>query len=123
MLVVSKKFLSESPELAKKLVRAHVEMTWQLNADKKAAAEAVNAEIKSETGNALSAAVLDRAMGRGEFTWDPLPGALAKAAQEAYDAGFLKSVPKLDGLFNLSLLNGSLKELNLPEIPAPSVPR
>ncbi len=116
VLVVSRKFLRESPELAKKLLRAHVELTQKLNTDKKAAAAAINAEIKSETGSELSPLVLHRALGRVEFTWDPLPGALSKAAQEAHDAGFLKSVPDLDGLFNLGLLNDNLREMNLPEV-------
>ena len=117
LLVVSRKFMTDHPEQAAKLVRAHVEMTRKLNAGKAAAVPVINAEIRKETGSELPSAVIESAMNRVEFTWDPAESALVKSARDAYEAGFLKTRPNLDGLCNLALLNGVLKEMGLPEIP------
>jgi len=116
VLIVSRKFMNANPEIVRKLLRAHVEITQKLNADKAAAIPIVNAEIKRETGSELASAVIESAMKRVEFTWDPAESSLMKSAQDAYAAGFLKDAPKLDGLCNLKLLNEVLKEMGLSEI-------
>lgn len=115
-LVVSRKFLAKNPELVKKLLQAHVEITQKLNADKAAAAAVVNAQIKADTGKALDADVIQKAFERVEFTWDPVSSSLFKSAQDAFEAGFLKAEPKLDGIYSLSLLNEVLKDKGLAEV-------
>jgi NitT/TauT family transport system substrate-binding protein len=117
VLIVSRKFMQANPELVKKLVRAHVEITQKLNAGKNEAIPVVNAEIKSETGSELAPAIIESAMMRVNFMWDPAEKSLVKSAHDAYEAGFLKAEPKLDGICNLAFLNEVLKEKGLPEIP------
>ena len=117
VLIVSRKFMDANPDLVKKLVRAHVEVTQKLNAGKIEAIPIINAEIKRETGSELAQAVLESAMTRVDFTWDPAEKSLVKSARDAYEAGFLKSEPKLEGICNLTFLNEVLKEMGLPEIP------
>jgi NitT/TauT family transport system substrate-binding protein len=117
VLIVSRKFMAANPELVRKLVRAHVEITRSLNAGKTNAIPVVNAEIKRETGSELAPAVMESALKRVVFTWDPAEKSLVKSARDAYEAGFLKAEPKLDGICNLGPLNEVLKEKGLPEIP------
>ena len=117
VLIVSRKFLNANPDLVKKLLRAHVEITQQLNAGKLAAISVINAEIKRETGSKLASAILESAMMRVNFTWDPAEKSLVKSARDAYEAGFLRTEPKLEGICNLAPLNEVLKEKGLPEIP------
>ena len=118
LLIVSRKFLNANPELVKKLLRAHVEMTQKLNAGKAAAIPSINAEIKKETGSELALAVIESAMKRVEFTWNPAEESLVRSARDAYEAGFLRTEPKLEGIFNPAPLNEVLREMGLPEIPS-----
>jgi NitT/TauT family transport system substrate-binding protein len=115
-IIVSTKFLSEHPDLVKAWIQAHIEVTrWEL--DNPAEAQALlNTEIEKLTGKKLAAEVLSMAWGRMTVTWDPISASLFTSAQSAFDAGFLKEEPVLDGIYNLSLLNDVLKEKNLPAV-------
>jgi NitT/TauT family transport system substrate-binding protein len=115
-LVVSRAFLAANPELVKKLVAAHVEATQQINADKAAAAKVLNAELKKETGKALKDTVIERAMTRVEFTWDPISASLVKSAEAAHKLLFLRKPPDLNGIYMLDALNDVLREKNLPPV-------
>ncbi len=116
-LVVRKDFLAGNLTLVKNLLAAHVEVTQQINADKAAAGRLLNEELKKETGKALPDAVITRAMGRIEFTWDPISPSLHKYAEGTHKVGFLRKPPELDGIYSLKLLNEVLKEKGLPAVP------
>ena len=115
-LVVNKEFLAGHHELVKKLLAALVEVTRLINADKAAAASLLNEQLKKETGKALKAEVISRAMDRVELTWDPVAASLRKSAEFAYKIHFLRAEPQLDGIYSLKLLNEVLREKNLPEV-------
>src|SRR5205814_3772384 len=117
-LVVSRAFLRRKPEVVRKLVAAHVAATKKLNEDRAEAARILNAQLKVETGKALQDETIKRALGRVEFTWDPVPASLYKGAEEAHRIGYIRTEPKLDGIYALNLLNDVLKEENLPVIAA-----
>jgi NitT/TauT family transport system substrate-binding protein len=71
----------------------------------------LNQQIQKETGKALSADVLNDSFGRMQVTYDPLRGPLQRAAQSAYDAGFLgRQMPDLSRIYDLTLLNQVLTE-------------
>jgi NitT/TauT family transport system substrate-binding protein len=115
-LVVNTAFLAKNREIVRKLLRAHIEVTQQINADTAAAGTILNAELKKETGKALPEAVVTKAMTRVEFTWDPLSSSLYKSAESAHRVGFIRKKPELDGIYDLALLQEVLKEKNLPPI-------
>ncbi|MGB7539272.1 MAG: ABC transporter substrate-binding protein [Anaerolineales bacterium] len=115
-IIVSSEFLAEHPDLVKAWIRAHIEVTqWEL--DHPAEAQALlNTEIEKLTGKKLAAEVLSMAWGRMTVTWDPISASLFTSAQSAYEAGFLKEPPVLDGIYDLSLLNSVLKEKSLTPV-------
>jgi NitT/TauT family transport system substrate-binding protein len=115
-LIVSRQYLAGHRDLLKKLLAAHVEVTQQINADKTAAATILNGQLKKETGKALKAEVIARALDRVELTWDPIASSLRRSAEMAYQIHFLRKPPQLDGLYSLDLLNGVLREKGLPEV-------
>lgn len=124
-LVFSKKFINERPEAAAKLVAAHVDITQKINADKKAATQIINRQLKTELGSALPESEISSAIERVSFSWDPASESLFDAAQSAVEVGFARSKPDLIGLYNLDLLNQALKARALPEItvqPQPESP-
>jgi NitT/TauT family transport system substrate-binding protein len=110
-LIVSTKFLKEHPDLVKKWLAAHVELTDWINGHQNEAKQLLNQQISKETGKALSADVLNDSFGRLQVTYDPLKASLLNAARSAFDAGFLgRQMPDLSGLYELSLLNQVLTE-------------
>jgi len=110
-LVVSTKFLQSHPDLVKKWLRAHVELTDWINGHVSEAKQILNRQIQKETGKALASTVLDDSFGRLQVTYDPLRGALLRAAQLAFDAGFLgRQMPDLSHIYDLTLLNQVLTE-------------
>ncbi|MGA8150842.1 MAG: aliphatic sulfonate ABC transporter substrate-binding protein [Terriglobales bacterium] len=110
-LIVSTKFLHEHPDLVKKWLAVHVELTDWINANPAEAKTIVNRQIQKETGKALPPVVLDEAFGRLQVTYDPIRSSLLTSARSAYEAGFLgRQMPDLSGLYDLSLLNQVLAD-------------
>ena len=88
--------------------------------DKTAAAAVSNAQLKKETGKALKDEVIQKAMTRVEFTWDPICASLKQSAAASHRIGFIGKEPALGGIYALRLLNGVLKEKNLPAVEGPT---
>jgi len=115
-LVSSVKFLKEHPDLVKKWIAAHVELTQWINKHPDEAKKILNEEIAAETTKALPQATLDSAWKRLEITYDPVRASLMKSAEDAYSIGFLKQKPDLSRIYDLKLLNEVLRQKELPEV-------
>jgi NitT/TauT family transport system substrate-binding protein len=116
-LIVSTKFLKEHPDLVKKWIVAHVELTEWINKNPEEAMKILNEEIKRETGKALPQNVLDESMKRIDVTYDPITSSLFKSADSAFELGFLGSEkPGLSNIYDLTLLNEVLTEKGLKPV-------
>ena len=115
-LIVTKTYLTEHRAAVRRLIEALVEVTQEINADKSAAAAILNGQLKKETGKSLKMEVLEKALARVEFTWDPIGASLRQAAESSYRLGFLRQSPNLEGIYSLDLLGQVLKEKGLPPI-------
>jgi NitT/TauT family transport system substrate-binding protein len=115
-IIVSTAFLKAHPDLVKAFLRAHVEITQWEQQTPDQAKQLVNQQIKALTGQALPAAVIDSAWDRLYVTYDPISSSLVQSADAAYKAGFLKSNPDLDGIYDLTLLNEVLAEKQLSAV-------
>jgi NitT/TauT family transport system substrate-binding protein len=115
-LVSSVKFLKDRPDLLKKWIAAHVELTKWINEHSDEAKRILNEEIKAETTKAIPQATLDSAWKRLEITYDPVSASLLKSAEDAYRIGFVKEKPDLSRIYELKLLNDILREKGLAEI-------
>lgn len=105
-LIVSTKFLQSHPDLVKKWLQAHVELTDWINGHVPEAKQILNQQIQKETGKAVAQPVLDDSFSRLQVTYDPLHGSLLRVAQLAFDAGFLgRQMPDLSRIYDLTLLN------------------
>jgi NitT/TauT family transport system substrate-binding protein len=116
LLVVRRAFLAAHRDVVTKLLAAHVEATLAINNARDEAVPVLTAEIRRETSKELSAAVLRSALARIELLWDPLPAALAKAADDARRVGFLHDRPDLDGIVVPGPLNEVLAAKGLPPV-------
>ncbi len=116
-LVVSTRFLKEHPDLVKKWIAAHVELTDWINKNPEEAKRIINGEIKNEIGKALPQNVLDESFKRVDVTYDPIPSSLFKSARWAFEQGFLgREQPDLSNIYDLTLLNEVLKEKGLQPV-------
>ena len=115
-LVSSVKFLKERPELLKKWIAAHVELTEWINKNPDEAKKVFNTELKVEMTKGLSPQILDSAWKKLELTHDPISKSLFKSAEDAHRIGFIKQKPDLSRIYDLKLLNEVLKEKQSPEI-------
>jgi NitT/TauT family transport system substrate-binding protein len=115
-LVSSVKFLKDRPDLLKKWIAAHVELTKWISEHPDEAKRILNEEIKAETTKAIPQRTLDSAWKRLEITYDPVSASLLKSAEDAYRIGFVKEKPDLSRIYDLKLLNDVLREKGLTEI-------
>jgi len=114
LVIVGRKFLGQHPDLVKRWLEVHVDLTNSINANKAEAKRQINAEIARETGKALSSEVMDDAFTRLDFTIDPVRSSVEVAARRAADLGLLGGrPPEVAGLFDLTLLNQVLREKHL----------
>ena len=110
-VIVSTKFLREHRNLVKKWLKAHVELTEWINKNLPQAKQALNDQLKKDTGKAIAQQVLDDSFSRLKVTYDPVKTSLFTSAKWAFDAGLLgRERPDLSGIYELSVLNEVLKE-------------
>ena len=102
-LLVNKKFLDEHPETITALLKGQVEADKKINADPAGAQQAVNDQLKTLTGKALSPEVLKRAFGQIEVTEDPLASTLKTSAEHSFATGLVQQAD-LKGIYDLTLL-------------------
>jgi NitT/TauT family transport system substrate-binding protein len=107
-IIVSQSFLKAHPKAVEAVLKASVETNKWINANPDAAKAAANAQLETDSGKALPADILDPAWKSIQITNDPLASTLNTEAQHAVKAGLLKD-PKLDGIYDLTLLNKVLK--------------
>lgn len=70
-VIVRREFLKKHPDLVKKFLRAHVQLTKELQADPNQFGNVINKEMKRLTGKQLPAAVIEGSFQYTEFTTDP----------------------------------------------------
>ena len=95
VLASSVKFQKEQPELLKKFVAAHAELTQWINAHPAEAKELVRAELKEITKREMPAAMIDHAWPRLKFNSEISRAQFDSLVAEAQSVGFLKSLPDL----------------------------
>ena len=114
-LVVRKAYLDEFPGTVAALIKGLIDANEAV-ATKSAAVQAtINAQLKKDTGKALSPAVLSAAFANLTPTIDPIASSLATSAKHAELIGLLKPVD-LKGIYDLTILNKLLAAAGKPVI-------
>jgi NitT/TauT family transport system substrate-binding protein len=116
-LIVATKFLDAHPDEVLALIKAEADAIKLIHDNPSEAQTVANAGIARISGKPLKDAVLRAAFQNLTFTLDPIASSLKKSAQDAFDVGLLKST-KLDGIYDLSILNSFLKGSGQPEVRA-----
>lgn len=114
-IIVSQKFLKAHPDVVEAVLRGSVKTNDWIKANPDKAKASANAALKSLSGKALPANVLDPAWQSIKTTDDPLAATLGIEADHAVKAGLLKK-PDLEGIYDLAPLNKVLKALDKPAV-------
>lgn len=114
-LIVATKFLKAHPDAVLGLIRGEADAIKFINDSPTDAQKAANDEIAKISGKPLKDAVVAAAFKNLTFTLDPIAASLKKAAQDAFDAGLLEDT-RLDGIYDLTLLNGLLAGSGQPAV-------
>ena len=110
-------YIERNPDLIKKLLEAHIDMTTWINNNSEEALQIFNAELNKLMGQTIPEDEFREGISRIELTYDPIKESLFKAANDAYDIGFLgKTRPELSDIYNVNILNEVLKGRGLQEI-------
>jgi NitT/TauT family transport system substrate-binding protein len=99
LIATSKRALEIKPELLKKLVAAHEELTKKITAEPDFAKPAVNQALLKATSKEIPAKLLDHAWPRLKFTTELNRADFETAMRDAKGAGLLPEEANLDNLF------------------------
>ncbi|WP_225849409.1 ABC transporter substrate-binding protein [Streptomyces sp. HPF1205] len=116
-VIVSQKFLAKHPDVVEAVLRGSVRTNAWIGANSARAEADANAALKELTQKALPADVIDPAWRSLRMLDDPLAATARSEALHAASAGLLAS-PRLDGIYDLTLLNKVLREEGGPTVDA-----
>lgn len=115
-LMVRTAFLKDHPDVVQRLLEGQVAATDFINASPAEAKTLVNQGLQKLTGKPIAQAVIDAAWPNMTFTNDPVASSLRKGADNAKAVGLLDANTKLDGIYDLTLLNKVLKAAGKAEV-------
>jgi NitT/TauT family transport system substrate-binding protein len=115
-IIVRPDYLQNNPDVIKKLLEAHIDVTNWINSDKTAAIEAFNVELQKLTQKTIEEDVLNASLSRIDFTYDPIRLSLFQDANDAYKLGFLPENSDVSGIYDLTILDQVLQERGLPPV-------
>ncbi|WP_328995356.1 ABC transporter substrate-binding protein [Kribbella sp. NBC_01245] len=118
VLIVRTQFLQEHPQTVQALLAGLVGSIDAINADKAAAKESINKQLKDLTGKALKPAVIDRAFGNITVTADPVAAQFPQLAKDQVTAGIAENAPAVAGFADLGPLNDVLAKAGKPIVDA-----
>lgn len=110
VVVARSEFLAQNPVLVSKWLEAHLALTKKLHDRPADAAKLLNREIGRLTGKLLPQEIIDEALTRLEFTYDPLKESVVAFGEWLYEEGYLRGVkPDFGGIFALEVLESLVR--------------
>lgn len=116
LILVRTEFLNENPEIVENFIRGHVEITDYINNNIDKAKEIMNKQINYITKKPLDGDVLDSSLERLTVTYDPEKDSVVDFIKLSQNAGYLKSQPDTENMFDFTILNQILREKGKREI-------
>lgn len=120
IVVARAEYLARNPEVVRRFLEAHVEVTELIRKNPDDACSRLNAQLGRLIGKSLQPELVRASFRRLQVTYDPLRDPLLTSANWARQLGFLPKNVDIAagarGLFDLSLLNGVLKKRSLPPV-------
>lgn len=117
LLVARAQFLGSHPDLVKRFLTAHVDVTDWMVQHPEEAVQSIQSHLQQLLGKEMATDLLQEALGRMAPTYDPLVQTVLRTATRARALGYLPAEGALNtNLFDLQLLTAVLQERGLPPI-------
>lgn len=110
VVIVRKDFINNHPEIVKKFIQIHVELTDYINYDNPKAKKVLNSQISKLTKNSIPDDILDESFKRLIFTNNPDKESILNFIRMAKEMGLINQEPDVEKLLNLDILNDVLHE-------------
>src|SRR5688500_14658665 len=104
VVVTTPQFLKKHPDVVKRVLGVHATWTQRLQENPQAYSSQLGDALFGLSGKRLPPGVLEASLKNVQFTLDPLEETFATMGRWAYDVGYAKAPPKLDGLIDTALL-------------------
>lgn len=104
VVITTPEFLRDRPDVVRKMLIVHRSWTHKLNADGPVVLPQLEEALFKLTSRKLPPGVMAAAFPRVKFTDEPLEATFRTMGQWSYDLGFALQQPKLDNLFDLTIL-------------------
>lgn len=101
VVIARKDFISEHPDIVENFLKAHVELTKEINKDPQKAEKAINDQIYQITHQKLSDDILAAAFKRLSVVNDPEENSVKDFYTFSKDAGYISGDQSTTNLFNL----------------------
>lgn len=105
VVVTTPEFLAAHPEVVGQVLRVNHTWTRRLQAEPERYAGQLGDALLALTGKRLPAGVSEQALRRVAFTDEPMPETFERMGRWSYELGFLRRVPRLDRLFDRTVLD------------------
>ncbi|MBN2285012.1 MAG: aliphatic sulfonate ABC transporter substrate-binding protein [Tissierellales bacterium] len=113
LLIGRKDYIEAHPEIVKKIIEVHYEMTQYIEENPETAKMMLNTQIEALTGQKLSSNVIDSVFERLYFSYDPISESVMDFMNISKAEGFIDQTTTREKLFMLDILNAILEEKNL----------
>ena len=118
ILIVAKTFLDQHPDTVRALISGELATVAEITDQPAKSQAAINDAIGTLTGKKLSTAVIASSFKNIKVTLDPLASTYNASSQHAVDGGLLKTVPTINGIVDLRILNSLEKAAGKPTVSA-----
>jgi len=116
-LVVSTIYMDAHPDIVQRLVSANVAAIRFAQAQPLRAQAIAERRLVWAGAPPMDAAVIAEAWARLTFTWEPVPAAMRRIAEDAHALGVLEEPPEqVAGIYRLDPLNAVLDDDDLPRV-------
>ncbi len=103
VVVVSKDFMDEHPDIVKEFLEAHEETSVYINNNLSEAIGIVNSEIEAATGKLLDEDIINNAFARMTITTELNHSAIMEFAKISKEEGFIDTIPEESDVFTTEI--------------------
>lgn len=115
VVVARKDFINKYPNIIKKFIQTHVELTKYINEENEKVKGVINSQINKLTGVTIPEDIMNASFSRLIITNNPEKESILNFIKVSRDFGIIQNDIKMEELLNLDILNDVLRESRIGE--------
>lgn len=110
VVIARKEFINEHPDIVRKFIQTHVQLTKYINEKNDAVKTVLNLQINKLTKTSIPEDILAASFKKLIITNNPEKDSILSFAKMSKELGLINQEPEIEKLINLDILNDVLKE-------------